>query len=221
MSLLLDEVGIDTVSNTSYVYHCFNAMNEISKSMSWVMEIKDDDDIDDEVHRIYERNYIITLVETLCRGNYRIPEMISGEVAKDLFIEGSEFSEKYAEIKRKLKPDYKSKPKYVYPDFLIHNSHKRQDLTNQHLIIEAKTSHIPQKEYFYLDFLKLVFYIKCLRYENAAYLIVNNNVSEILNYVNGYIEEYELFYDEIIPKLFFFIQEKIDSTPKMYMLRNE
>ena len=196
-------------------------MKKIASSMNLVMSIKDDDDIDEEIHRIYERNYIITLVETLCKENFQIPEMISGEVAKNLFIEESEFSEKYAEIKKKLKPDYKSKPKYVYPDFLIHNSHNCQELTNQRFIIEAKTSPISQKEYFYLDFLKLIFYIKCLRYENAAYLIVNNNVSEIQNYVNGYIEEYKLFYDEAIPKLYFFIQEKIDSTPKLYMLKNK
>ena len=221
MKLIIDEIGIDTISKNSYVYLCFNAMKEISNSMSLVMDIKKDDDIDDEVHRIYERNYIITLVETLCKGDYQIPKIISGEVAKDLYIEGSEYSDKYAEIKKSIKPGYKSKPRYVFPDFLIHNSHNSQELTNQHIIIEAKTSPILEKGYFYLDFLKLIFYIKCLNYENAAYLIVNNNVSEIQDYVNGYIEEYKLFYDEIIPKLYFFIQERPDSTPKLYMLKRK
>ncbi len=206
-----------------YVYHSFNAMTEIADSMNWVMFTKDDDDIDEKAQKIYERNYIITLVATLCKGGYQIPGLMNGEVAKSLDIEGCEISNKYAEIKKMLKPDYKSKPKYVFPDFLIHESHNPQELiqSKQHFIIEAKTSPIDQKELFYLDFLKLNYYIKHLNYENAAYLIVNNKLATIQQYLDDYLREIGLYYDEIFRQLFFFIQDDIKSYPKLYKIVNK
>lgn len=222
MRLKLDSIDDNDVRNKPYVFHCFNSMKEISKSMYLVKTIKDDDDVDGNIVQIYERNYIITMVSTLCKEGCLISGMMSGEVAKSLCIEGCSISETYAEIKKKINTAYESTPKYVYPDFLIHENHNSQDIntSKQHFIVEAKTSPIQRKELFYLDFLKLNYYIEYLHYENAGYLIVNNKEADIQNYLDSYMEDVGFKCKDIFHKMFFFIQEEIDSAPQLYRLVN-
>lgn len=223
-TLSLHLIQPEAIIDKNYVYFCFNAMKMISDSMSWVMNFKDDDSNVDDISRIYERNYIITFVSKLSEAGFSKLDLIGGEVAKSFDVGlNQNYAKLYAKIKRGMNPNYNRTPSIVFPDFLIHKSHGKESInrSNQHFIIEAKTNVIEKKEYFYLDFLKLNFYLENLNYDNAAYLIINNKKSDIQSYLNGYTDELTYYYKGICENLYFFIQEEYNSEPQIYVLTNQ
>ena len=210
-------------SDKSYLFYCFEAMKELHKSLDWVcfhVEDMDDDDI-----QVYERNFIISLTTMLSKKGFTLPGLINGEVAKSLdAFAPTEIRDKYITLKRSQKQDYAPKSCYVFPDFLIHESHSLDKASwntkNQHIIIEAKTNDITNKNAFFLDLFKLNAYLSYLHFENAIYLIVQTSISKINNYLLEYRNQVNFFSDSI-NNLYFFIQEKIDDEPKIYKIKKD
>ena len=172
----------ENLPDNSYLFYCFEAMKDLHKSLDWVcfhVEDMDDDDI-----QVYERNFIISLTTMLSKKGFTLPGLINGEVAKSLdAFAPTEVKDKYLKLKRSQKQDYNPKSCYVFPDFLIHESHSSEkdfwNIDNQHIIIEAKTNVITNKNAFFLDLFKLNAYLSYLHFENVIYLIVQTPISKI------------------------------------------
>ena len=223
--LLLNEIPQESIKDKVYVNYCFSAMSKICDYMSWVLNFKEDDEDIDDASRIYERNYIITLASLLSQiNNNKKMGLIGGEVAKSFEVGSNDkYKEFYANIRKKQNSSYKKTTTIVFPDFLIHEDHCKTNITRekQHFILEAKTNLIKDDTYFHLDFLKLNFYIENLNFDNAAYLIVNNNLSTIQAYLDSYVKEVGHYFNDIFDRLYFFIQEEYKQKPKIYELKEE
>ena len=213
----------DSFHDNTYLYYCFEAMKELHKSLDWICF--HEEDMDDDDIQVYERNYIISLTTMLSRKGLTLPGLINGEVAKSLDAGSSKAKEEYVKIKRMKNQEYSPNSCYVFPDFLIHESHSKEQDTwtkeNQHIIIEAKTKHIGDEQPFYLDFFKLNFYLKELNFESAIYIIVRTSVSDIQKYLSKYETGVDYLSNEAFDNLFFFVQENLKSEPKIYKLIRE
>ena len=198
-------------------------MKELQRSLDWICF--HEEDMDDDDIQVYERNFIISLTAKLSENDFTLPGLINGEVAKSLDWASSDVKEKYKNIKKKIKPDYNPSSYYVFPDFLIHESHSSEsnNLTqeNQHVVIEAKTSLIKNKVAFFLDFFKLNYYLRELNFETAIYLLVRTPLSSITEYVAEYEKTIDYLCEERFNRMYFFIQEKLDNEPKIYKIVNE
>lgn len=216
----------ESLPNNSYLEYCFNAMKDLSDSIDWICFHEKDMDEDDI--QVYERNYIISLTAKLAERKYEsnqkvsIPGLINGEVIKSLSACSQNAKDEYVKIKRMKNKEYSAGSYYVFPDFLIHESHSEDNNTwtpeNQHIIIEAKTRQINDAYSFFMDFFKLNFYIHELHFKNAIYMIVRTPISQIEEYLKQYVEEVDYLHDEDLDKLLFFIQETLDSKPKIYKI---
>ena len=214
-----------------------------------LLELDDDidegsnkDDKDSERYKIYERNYIISLASifaekrvNLSNSNVELHGYINGEVAKKLHLnhethkqtiqdKDRKYLEKYIKIKQMFKEDYKAKEQiHVFPDFLIHDSNSfdsdKVSRETQHLIMEAKTTKITDEKYFWLDFLKLNFYIEKLQFDNAVYLIIGTPLSSINTYIQNYMNKIGVTCGDEIHRLFFIVQESLKSEPKLYQIK--
>ena len=216
----------------SYLEDAYNTINSIQNHIQCICGYKDEDDeIDGSDSQIYERNYIINLASRLSNKD-NTKEFINGEVAKKLHltydtpkqnIPDRKYLDKYIEIKRMFKEDYKAKEQiHVFPDFLIHESNSFDDNMSrktQHIIMEAKTTKITDEKYFWLDFLKLNFYIEKLQFDNAVYLIIGTPLSSINTYIQNYMNKIGVSCGEEIHRLFFIVQEKLQDGPKLYQIR--
>lgn len=210
----------EKLPDNSYLYYCFEAMKELHKSLDWICF--HEEDMDDDDIQVYERNFIISLTSQLSEKGYRLPGIINGEVAKSMdALAPVEIKNQYIELKKHYKPNYNPKSCYVFPDFLIHESHSsdkdKWTEDKQHIIIEAKTSNIVDKYAFYLDLFKLNTYLSHLHFANAIYLIVRTPISKINNYLVNYEDDVKFFSDKI-DNLFFFVQENLKNEPKIYKL---
>lgn len=218
MKLRLDRIEEQAIENKPYVNLCYNAMTTAYNNLM-DLEHYENGDKDENSVKIYERNFIIEYAISLCKAGFELTGHISAEVAKSLYLnEDNKYARKYADIKRRIDSSYSRVPQYVFPDFLIHESNDSNNLDRgkQHFIIEAKTRKIAKKEYFYLDFLKLNYYVNILMYDNAAYLFINNELSDIQEYLDGSMEEDVFFKEENIDRFYFFIQKK--ETTELYKL---
>ena len=77
----------------------------------------------------------------LSKNGFTLPGLINGEVAKSLdAFAPTEIRKKYITLKRSQKQDYDPKSCYVFPDFLIDESHSLDkdswNTKNQHIIME-------------------------------------------------------------------------------------
>lgn len=210
----------ETLPDNSYLFYCFEAMKALHNSLDWICF--HEEDMDDDDIQVYERNFVISLTSQLSEKGYRLPGLINGEVAKSMdALAPVEIKNQYIELKRHYKSNYNPKSCYVFPDFLIHESHSsdknKWTSDKQHIIIEAKTSNIVDKYAFYLDLFKLNTYLSYLHFANAIYLIVRTPISKINNYLVNYENDVKFFSDKI-DNLFFFVQEKLKSEPKIYKL---
>lgn len=124
----------------SYLYYCFEAMKDLYGSLNWISIHKED--MDDDDVQVYERNFIISLVYKLSKKGLTLPGLINGEVAKSLDAASMEAKKEYVKIKRMRKSDYNPNSYYVFPDFLIHESHSSEGDTwtqqNQHILLRQK-----------------------------------------------------------------------------------
>lgn len=228
----------------SYLRIAFDTICKIQKDENYVCELIDiddegDDGDDDNKYKIYERNYIITLASLFSnnnvkRNNKEISGYINGEVAKKLKLpeyDDTAYFDKYIEKKalseKKEMPNSSRKERkqvHVFPDFLIHekNSFDPSNMSRetQHFIMEAKTTEIKDEIKFWFDFLKLNFYIEKLRFDNAVYFILGTPLSKINTYIQNYMDDENVVCcgDEI-NRIFFIVQEKIESKPELYVIR--
>ena len=209
----------------TYLYYCFEAMKDLHNSLDWICFHKEDMDEDDV--QVYERNFIISLVSMLSKKEgFILPGKINGEVAKSLdALAPRDAKEQYIELKRQQTPGYNPKSCYIFPDFLIHENQSPDKntwtSTNQHIIIEAKTSCIININSFFLDLFKLNLYLSYLHFEKAIYLIVQTPVSRINNYLLEYEKQNKYICEEKLDNLYFFIQEHIDDEPKIYKMTKQ
>ena len=222
-------------SANSYLRKAFKTICEINNHVQCICELRDKDEmIDGSSFQIYERNYIINLASRLS-SKRKTKEYINGEVAKMLHltqdaqkwnIPDKRYLQKYVEIKKEIDKKYVGEEQiHVFPDFLIHDSNsfipEKMNRETQHLIMEAKTTKITntKKKYFWLDFLKLNFYIEKLKFDNAVYFILGTPLSFINTYVQTYMDKMVLTCGDEINRLFFIVQETLKSTPKLYQIK--
>ena len=219
------------IKRSIYLSSCFKAMKEIHNSPQTICNYKKVNiEVDGDEAQIYERNYIITLtielVRLSCHQNSPIPDgIINGEVLKKLSLSCSSVQKKYVKIRKALNSNYKGnkKEKYVLPDFLIHESHsieeRKMDDKHQHLAMEAKTKEIRRKELFFLDFLKLNYYLDTLNFADVVYLIVGTPIKTIDEYIGKYLKEVKYISAKASKHLYLFIQDKLESEPVIYKLK--
>lgn len=217
--LEIQEIEKNQFPKKSYLYYCYQAMLDLYESIKWVCF--HEDALNDDNVQIYERNYIISLTSMLCKKCPKVSGIINGEVAKRLDSGSTKFKEEYIKIKKKMKPRVEPS-NYVFPDFLIHESHSTEKTEwtrdKQHIIIEAKTKKICDKKMFFLDFLKLNFYLGELNFDNAIYIIVQTPLSAIKNYLKKYEKEVKYLHEKRLESMFFFIQETLECEPKIYRI---
>lgn len=227
--MILLTVFNEKLSCNPYLDYCFQAMNDLYKSSEWICF--QEENMDDQDIQLYERNFIISLTTMLEKRRCKFDEdcsvsgLINGEIAKSLHEISKKAKDEYVKIKRKKKKDFSPSSCYVFPDFLIHESHSKDQNTwtteNQHIIIEAKTKHIDNAYSFFLDFLKLNFYLHELHFESAIYMIIRTSVSEIQDYLSKYEDEVDYLFDEAFNRLYFFVQEKIENEPIIYTIKKQ
>lgn len=219
----------NTIIDLHYVSLCFEAMKQIY-AYNICDYKKGNYDIDCNNSIIYERNYVIELAVILAQKQERLDTTglkgkINGEVAKKLSLAYSSITELYIEIRKKIDKHYKGKKKelFVLPDFLIHESHSYEngklDEKYQHLAMEVKTKEIKRKELFFLDFLKLNYYLDTLHYANVVYMLVGTSIDSIDQYIGSYLNEVKYISTKAKEQLVFFIQERLDLEPVIYKLK--
>lgn len=234
----LEPISPDIDKANSYLRIAYETICNIHSDENYVCELDvfDGDGDDDNKYKIYERNYIISLASKFSENKLRLscenlPGYVNGEVAKKLKInefDNKSYLEKYIQIKRFKKASYKDREQiHVFPDFLIHdfNSFNLDSMNEktQHLIMEAKTTKITKEnEYlFFLDFLKLNFYLDKLRFDNAIYLLLGTPISDISDYVQDYLSNIGLICKNKLDRLYFIVQEKIKSKPQLFILEKK
>ena len=232
----LTEVKLNSEMVNSYLRKAFKTIKEIQRCAGCICSFKDkDDEIDGTDYQIYERNFIINLASKL-PNRRKTKEFINGEVAKKLNMhddnqaqnnQDKRYLNKYIEIKKKINIKYVGDDNiYVFPDFLIHDSNsfepENMNRDTQHLIMEAKTTKITgsKKMYFWIDFLKLNFYIEKLKFDNALFFILGTPLKIINTYIQNYMDDENVVNcGDDINRIFFIVQEKIESDPKLFTIK--
>lgn len=203
-----------------YVQICYDAMCQLKKDPNFVsaLEINDNNDYleyKDELTKIYERNYIISLAYKVGQRNVSCEDfncLVNGETLK---IIDSETTKNITDAWKKLKdlhPGTYIDKIQCYPDFVFHKSNNcdSKDSEKQHLILEAKTTKSLTLKDFCKDFFKLNLYIDKLHYRNAVYLLINTEKSKVEDFIDVYIKEYG-FISNAKGKIYFLVQENMDS----------
>lgn len=220
----------------SYLRIAFDTICNIQKDDKYVCELIDMDDEygdDDSKYKVYERNFIISLASKFFENKTQLsisnlPGYVNGEVAKKLKInefDDKSYLEMYIQIKRIKNASYKDKEQiHVFPDFLIHEFNSFDSINMrreaQHFIMEAKTTEIKDETKFWLDFLKLNFYIEKLKFDNAAYFILGTPLSRINTFIQNYMDdEGVVCCGNEINRLFLIVQETLKDAPKLYQIK--
>ena len=204
-----------------YIRMCFDAIRQLRDSKYLIGSEAEKD-------FIYERNLMISLAYLLGKNNsnsIRPCYLIGGEVCKFIFDKAMMKADDdvnnnwIKETKEKL--HFSSL--YVSPDFLIHRYKKFEDIHKggQKLIVEAKSKANIDLNEFKKDLFKLNVYLNRLQFERSLYILVNSTVNEIDSKIGQYIEKDLYWSENIKKKLYFLIQEKEESCPKLYMLRED
>ena len=198
-----------SIEDNLYAKMCLEVMNHIYDN---IYSVKDEDG------KINEQNYMMNFAYLLGCKLGDEGQLVGGEVEKVIHL----FSDvqEVRKLRERLKRDGASV--IVKPDLVIHTSHVRNNLDNEHqkLVIEAKTSKLLSKDAFCWDLLKLYAYKVELRFDIAIFLIVNQtekNINKLLaKYENG-----KFFNDDNLEKIVFLIQEDVNSRPLVYKLQRE
>ena len=212
-SMYLKEIDANVLD--VYMKSCLNAMKSIAHNTRVVV------DTENQNSSVLERNYVLSLVyemgKQISKNEFEFNSsglFIGGETSKYIRVN----SEKIRATCNELDIKIKEKKFEVIPDLVIHNSHNPDagdSGDGQRLALEAKTTINLGKVAFMKDFFKLNVYLASLHFENVVYLIVNNNTKRICELIEDYLNnEYFLFKEG--PKMFFFIQEKIEDEPKVF-----
>lgn len=225
MLRLSDEIKIKDINNR-YVKLCRNVMWLIKRNHETVLcnPISNS-----ELDIIYERNYMLTFAYLMGQKSGEIKstyeflsqKLVNGEVNKYIFLNPND--EAY-ESRNNLKPGRE----YFCPDFLIHSSHDNsgEDYEGQYMIMEAKTTSKLKQEDFDWDLFKLNLYVEKLNFDTAIFLIINTPHTEIATMVSNYNHWHskkldpteQNVHNNVVPHIFFLIQENVKGQPKIYEL---
>ena len=225
----------DIVKPNLYLQKVYEAICDIHGHVECICDYKDEDDeIDGSDIQIYERNYIINIASRFSNSNTE-KILISGEVAKKLHLtqdaqqcndEDKRYLLKYIDIRKRMNNKYEGRDQiHVFPDFLIHDDHyfdiSKMSRKTQHLILEAKTAAITtaKEMYFFLDFLKLNFYIEKLQFDNAVYFMLGTKMKDINAFIQNYMDNEQLSCGDEINRLFFIVQETLKSAPILCQIK--
>ncbi len=214
----LEDIGV-------FAQKCFDAMYQL-KSTPEVIE-------DTEVTNpsIQERNYILSLVYKIGVEDARDVKQgndifllsasgffVNGETTKYLSFDDPVVKKTCEDLDFSIT----KKGIQVIPDLVIHNSHNpksAENKENQVLVIEAKTTRTLGRFAFMKDFFKLNAYLANLQFQKAVYLIVNTDEVKVDDMIEEYINSKYFLFEHCCDSLFFFIQESINSEPKVYKLK--
>ena len=206
-----------------YVKLCLNVMCDIRRKHDSI--VCNEDITDKKLVDIYERNYILTFSYLMGMRNktstiLNTDEYVSGELHKQ--VGNIDRRTTLYKTMRLLQKENK----FFVPDFLIHKSNKREDVSidKQLLILEAKTTNTLTSKGFNWDMFKLNLYIEKLNYNVAVFLLVNNSYDKINRLVNNYVSRYwhteklSMVNDrnERMHQLYFLNQENVNSKPEVY-----
>ena len=86
----------------------------------------------------------------------------------------------------------------------------------------AETTEIKDEMKFWFDFLKLNFYIEKLKFDNAVYFILGTPLSRINTYIQNYMDDENVVScGDAINRLFFIVQETINSKPGLFVVKRK
>ena len=144
---------------------------------------------------------------------------MGGELRKQITTSNKAVQDLIARL-RKVSEDDNLSDVTVKPDYAIHYSVKRENLSKetQKLVIEAKTTNKITQDLFSWDLYKLMAYVNELSFQTSVFLILNTDKNRVETLLAGYKEQGLPVLN--VPKghLLFFIQDTIDAAPKAYYL---
>lgn len=198
-----------TEFESSFASSCFQAMTSIQGKLERMQN--DDGNID-------EQNYVMGL--SGCMGKAIEPNVFlsGGELKKQISSSNKAVQDLIARLNRES--DYNLPNVTVKPDYVIHYSVKRENLSSetQKLVIEAKTTNKLAQDPFSWDLYKLMAYVNELSFQTAVFLILNTDKSRVETLLAGYKEQELPVINVPRGHLLFFIQDTIKSIPKAYYL---
>jgi len=170
---------------------------------------------------LYERNYIIVFSYHLGQKYSTLlkNDTVNGELCKKIKLTSKITRTTFEHLKYSNYDEVVS----FFPDFVIHINDSNRNLIpeNQKLILEAKTTPNLTSKGFYWDFFKLNLYLTKLKYRNAIYLILNSSKTKIDRLLTSYFSKCYYYDKGNLDRLFFFIQENVDTPPIMYKLQKK
>lgn len=209
-----------------YVMICYDAMCQLRKAPNFISALETNEnnilEDEDELTKIYERNYIISLSYKVGLINEDFNCLVNGETLKIIDTKTTkEITDAYKKLKG-INPETHIDKIQCFPDFIFHESNNPNSIKieNQHLILEAKTSKNLSSKDFCKDFFKLNLYIEKLNFRNAVYLLINTRKSQVKKFINDYIKEYN-FISTAEGNIYFLIQEKISEEVMIYIFDKE
>ena len=204
---------------------CYDAMCQLKEDSRFISALETNKNIledEDELTKIYERNYIISLAYKVGQRNVCYEDfncLVNGEILKII-----DTDKNIIDTWKKLKDPSPNIIDHLqcYPDFVFHESNNPNSTISeyQHLILEAKTSKNLSSKDFCKDFFKLNLYIEKLNFRSAVYLLINTQKSTVEKFINEYIKEYG-FISTANGKIYFLIQENLKSDIKLYSFDKE
>ena len=233
---MLETKIVEDIRYKKYLYAVYKAMKMIGEKYPVVITKKDENDSNQI--EINERNYIIYLSYVLGylqgkSGNkmFKDDYFINGELYKSIDILSNERSRDahralmQFKLREKRKKHFVNEKQYINirPDFVIHISHTPSNChLGQKLIVESKTTSKLDVIDFCWDFLKLNLYIDELHFNNALYLIINQNKETIEEMIDVFYKEIK--YDKLnLSKIWFYAQNwdgaKMNDI-KIYQIAN-
>lgn len=199
-----------TEFESSFASSCFQAMTSIQSKLKRMQN--DDGNID-------EQNYMVELASSIGGNIGSTDFLLGGEMRKQITTSNKAVQDLIARL-RKVSEDDNLSDVTVKPDYAIHYSVKRENLSNetQKLVIEAKTTNKITQDLFSWDLYKLMAYVNELSFQTAIFLILNTDKSRVETLLAGYKEQGLPVINVPRGHLLFFIQDTIDATPKAYYL---
>lgn len=116
----------------------------------------------------------------------------------------------YAELK-KIDEKETGEALTTIPDFVIHFGQTDLSEHNQRLILEAKVSSTLNSFDFACDLFKLNIYVDKFNFQNAVYLIVNNDIDLIKKRLKSYLDDEYYMTVQNLEKIIFFIKKDFYS----------
>ena len=199
-----------TEFESSFASSCFQAMTSIQGKLERMRNI--DGNID-------EQNYVIELASSIGEKTGPTEFLLGGELRKQITTSNKAVQDLITRL-RKVSEDDNLSDVTVKPDYAIHYSVKRENLSKetQKLVIEAKTTNKITQDLFSWDLYKLMAYVNELSFQTSVFLILNTDKNRVETLLGGYKEQGLPVIKVPRGHLLFFIQDTIGSAPKAYYL---